>query len=162
MTAQEHNKFVGMAQIGFARLHLLMMIASLGLASFMFENLYSRSQEMGGPPPPSFLGVILVLAGIINVVTTIPSLVAGYALLKRRSWAKVAGIVGGVVAAMSFPVGTAVAVYTFWFLFSDPGKQLYGVKNQELPPLPPEEWQPQSRESAHDGTPSSAAPPDWR
>lgn len=139
-----------------------MMIASLAVVGFMFENIYSRSQEMGGPPPPAFLGVILVFAGIFNIATTIPSIVAGYALLKRRPWAKVAGIVGGVVAAMSFPVGTAVAVYTFWFLFSDVGKQLYDVKKQEGPPLPPEEWQRQSGDSAHSVTPTSAAPGDWR
>lgn len=162
MTPQEHNKFVGLAHVGYAGLHVLMMIASLGFVGFMLGNIYNRSQEMGGPPPPAFLGVILVFAGIFNIVTTIPSIVAGYALLKRRRWAKVAGIVGGVVAAMSFPIGTAVAVYTFWFLFSDVGKQLYDVKNQEGPPLPPEEWQRHSGESAPNVTPRSAAPGDWR
>ena len=162
MTPQEHNKYVGLAQLGYAALHLLMMVASLGVVGFMFENIYRRSQEMGGPPPPPFLGVILVFAAIFNIATTIPSLVAGYALLKRRSWAKVAGIVGGVVAAMSFPIGTAVAVYTFWFLFSDVGKQVYGVKNQELPPPPPNEWQPSSNDSAHHGWQSYTPPPNWR
>ena len=162
MTPQEHNKFVGLAHLGYAGLHVFMMIASLGVVGFMFENIYSRSREMGGPPPPRFLGVILVIAGIFNIVTTIPSLVAGYALLKRRRWAKVAGIIGGVVAAMSFPIGTAVAVYTFWFLFGDVGKQLYDVRTPEGPPLPPEEWQPQSRETAQNATPSSAAQGDWR
>jgi len=160
MTPQEHNRFVGLAHVGYAGLHVLMMIASLAVVGFMFENIYSRSQEMGGPPPPAFLGVILVFAGIFNIVTTIPSIVAGYALLKRRPWAKVAGIVGGVVAAMSFPIGTAVAVYTFWFLFSDVGKQVYGVKKKELPPLPPSEWQPTGRYSADDGWVSYTPPPD--
>jgi hypothetical protein len=162
MTPQQHNKFVGMAQVGYAGLHLLMMIASLGVVGFMFENIYSKSQEMGGPPPPPFLGVILVFVGIFNIAMTIPSVVAGYALLKRRPWAKVAGIVGGVVAAMSFPIGTAVAVYTFWFLFSDVGKQLYGGKNQEPPPLPPKEWQPGSSDSAHDGWVNYTPPPRGR
>jgi hypothetical protein len=162
MTPQEHNKFVGLAHVAYAGFHVLMMIASMAFVGFMFENVYSRSQEMGGPPPPAFLRVILIFAVIFNISTTIPSIVAGYALLKRRSWAKVAGIVAGGVAAMSFPVGTAVAVYTFWFLFSDPGKQLYGVENRELPPLPPEEWRSHTSQSAYDGRPTSGAPPDWR
>ena len=161
MTPQEHNKFVGLAHVGYAGLHVLMMIVSLGFVGFMLGNIYNRSQEMGGPPPPTFLGVILVFAVIFNIATTIPPIVAGYALLKRRPWAKVAGIVGGVVAAMSFPIGTAVAVYTFWFLFSDVGKQLYDVKKKELPPPPPSEWQPTGRYSADDGSVSYTPPPNW-
>jgi len=159
LTPQEHNKYVGLAQLGYAGIHLLVMIVLMGVEGYMFENIYSRSQEMGGPPPPRFLALIFVFVGIVSFATTIPSVVAGYALLKRRRWAKVAGIVGGVVAAMSFPIGTAVAVYTFWFLFGDVGKQVYGVKNQELPPLPPSEWQPTGRYSADDGWVSYTPPP---
>jgi len=161
MTPLEHNKYVGLAQLGYAGFHLLMMIGLLGLEGYMFENIYSRSQEMGGPGPPPFLAVIFVFAGISSVAMIIPSIVAGYALLKRRSWAKIAGIVGGVVAATSFPVGTGVAVYTFWFLFSEVGKQVYGVKKKELPPLPPREWQPNSSNSTQDW-PSYTPPPNWR
>jgi hypothetical protein len=162
MTPQEHNKFVGLAHVAYAGFHVLMTIASMAFVGFMFENVYSKSQGMGGPPPPAFLRVIILFAVIFNIATTIPSVVAGYALLKRRSWAKVAGIVGAVVAAMSFPIGTAVAVYTFWFLFSDPGKQLYGAGPRELPPLPPEEWRPLTSQSTYDERPSSVAPPNWR
>lgn len=159
MTPQEHNKYVGLAQLGYAGVHLLMMTVLMGVEGYMFENIYSRSQEMGGPPPPPFIGLIFVFVGIFSIAMTIPSVVAGYALLKRRPWAKVAGIVAGVVAATSFPIGTAVAVYTFWFLFSDVGKQLYAVKNQELPPLPPKDWQPGSYDSAQRGTLSSTELP---
>ena len=161
MTPLEHNKFVGLAQLGYAGVHLLMIIVLMGVEGFMFQGIYSRSQEMGGPPPPPLLVLIFVFAGIVTVAMTIPSVVAGYALLKRRPWAKVAGIVGGVVAATSFPIGTAVAVYTFWFLFSDVGKQLYG-KNQEVPPLPPKEWQPNSGDSERDGWVNYTPPPSGR
>src|SRR5438067_8172265 len=159
MTPQEHNKYVGLAQLGYAGFHLLMMIVVMGVEGYMFENIYGRSQEMGGPPPPPFLLLIFVFVGIFTVAMTVPSAVAGYALLRRRPWAKIAGIVGGVAAATSFPIGTAVAVYTFWFLFSDVGKQLYGGKNQEVPPLPPKEWQPNSSDSERDGWVNYTPPP---
>jgi hypothetical protein len=162
MTPQEHNKFVGWAQLGYAGFQLLMMTVLMGFEGYMFKNIYSRSQEMGGPPPPPFIGLIFVFIGIFSVAMTIPSVVAGYALLKRRTWAKVAGIVAGVVAATSFPIGTGVAVYTFWFLFSDVGKQLYGGRNKELPPLPPKDWPPGSLDPARRGTMSYTEPPDWR
>ncbi len=162
MTPQEHNKYVGLAQLGYAGVQLLMMTLLMTAEGYMFESIYSRSQEMGGPPPPPFLVLIFVFVGAFTVAMTIPSVVAGYALLKRRPWAKVAGILGGVIAATSFPIGTAVAVYTFWFLFSDVGKQVYGVKNQELPPLPPKEWQPSGSDSAHEGWVTYTPPPSGR
>jgi hypothetical protein len=156
MTPQEHNKFVGWAQLGYAGFHLLMIIVLMGVQGYMFQNIYSRSQAMGGRPAPPFLVLIFVFVGVFSVAMTIPSVVAGYALLKRRPWAKVAGIVAGVVAATSFPIGTAVAVYTFWFLFSDVGRQLYGARDRLLPPLPPNEWRPARSDT------SFTTPPDWR
>jgi hypothetical protein len=102
---------------------------------------------------------MFVVFGVFSVVMTVPSLIAGYALLRRRSWAKVAGIVGGVLAASSFPIGTAVAVYTFWFLFSETGKQVYPGKKNELPPLPPGEWQSSGGYSEHEDRPLSYSPP---
>lgn len=138
MTAEEHNKYVGLAQLGYAALHILMLIAMTSVMGVMFSRIFQQAERMGGDPPPAFVGLIFVFAGLFNVVLTIPSVVAGYALLKRRPWAKVAGIIGGVLAAMSFPIGTAVAVYTFWFLFSEPGRQLYDKTPKGAPPPPPD------------------------
>ena len=161
ITPQEHNKFVGLAQLGYAGFTLLMMIVMTAFEAFMFRSIYSRSEEMGGALPTPFIVIMVVFIGFFSLVMTVPSVVAGYALLKRRRWAKVAGIVAGVTAATSFPIGTAVAVYTFWFLFSDVGKQIYGGKNPELPPLPPKDWQPGNQDSAQ-RTLSYTEPPDWR
>jgi len=139
-----------------------MMIVLMAFEAFMFQSIYSRSQSMGGPPPTPFIVIMFLFIGFFSLVMTVPSVVAGYALLKQRRWAKVAGIVAGVTAATSFPIGTAVAVYTFWFLFSDVGKQLYGGSKPELPPLPPKDWQPGHQDSPQQRTLSYTEPPDWR
>ena len=113
----------------------------MAFVGFMLSNIYAKAGAMGGGDlPPAFVSGILVFAGAINLAFTIPNVIAGYALLKRRPWAKVAGIVGGVTAAISFPIGTAVAVYTFWFLFSETGKAVYDGASPPLPPKPPSDW----------------------
>ena len=58
--------------------------------------------------------------------TLIPSFVAGYALIERQSLA-------GSSRLRSFPIGTAICVYTLWFLLSEPGKILYDTPSQPLP-----------------------------
>jgi hypothetical protein len=162
MTPQEHNKYVGLAQVGYAGFHLLMMIGRMGLEGYMFRNIYSRSQEMGGLPLPRIVWLIFGFGGVFSLAMSIPPVIAGYALLRRRPWAMVAGIVGGVVAAPSFPIGTGIAVYTFWFLFGDAGKEVYDVKKRELPPLPPSGRQASDSSSVDDGWVSYTPPPDPR
>ena len=100
-----------------------------------------------------------VFMGGFYGLMTLPSLVAGYGLLKRKPWARTAAIIGGVTAAMSFPIGTAVCAYTFWFLFSEPGKLLYD-KQQYTLPLPG--GLPVSAQQRRDQYLPPPTPPDWR
>jgi hypothetical protein len=48
-----------------------------------------------------------------------------YGLLTIRRWGRVLAFVLSALYVWVFPVGTLLAVYTFWFLLSDGGKNLY-------------------------------------
>ncbi len=60
-------------------------------------------------------GVGIVL-GIVFIVLSVPSLAAGYGLLKRKEWGRVLAFVMSIIALFSFPIGTAVGGYTIWVL----------------------------------------------
>lgn len=47
---------------------------------------------------------------------TVPAIMGGYGMLKQRRWARKLVLVSAAVAALNVPFGTALAVYTFWFL----------------------------------------------
>jgi formate/nitrite transporter FocA (FNT family) len=47
---------------------------------------------------------------------TVPAIMGGYGMLKHRRWARKLVLVSAAVAALNVPFGTALAVYTFWFL----------------------------------------------
>jgi hypothetical protein len=53
--------------------------------------------------------------GCFTVIIAVPQLIAGYGLLKRKKWARKAGIVASALAALGFPLGTALSIYSFWF-----------------------------------------------
>ncbi len=53
---------------------------------------------------------------------TVPAIVGGYGMLKRKSWARKLVLVSAVVAALNVPLGTVLAVYTFWFLLGQEGR----------------------------------------
>jgi hypothetical protein len=90
------------------------------------------SSPRGGQPPVGFFIAMAVFLVVFSVGWSLPSIIAGYALLKKKKWARTAGIVAGAFAAAQMPVGTAVGVYTFWFLFSPPGRLLYDPQTRSL------------------------------
>lgn len=128
MTSREHNRCVGIAQLGYAGFHVLMMILGIAFTWLMFVDIGSSVAE---PPFWALFCWLLILGGVVQILMTIPSWIAGYALLTRRRWARVVGMVASAGAYLSFPVGSLVAAYTFLFLFSDAGKEFYGVKRGE-------------------------------
>lgn len=158
MTPEQHNKYLGISHLVNGGLFLLFIVFMLGFMTVMFSVVPPGPQA----PPAGFLPLIWIFFGGFYGLMSLPSLIAGYALLKQKSWARTAAIVGAVVAAMSFPIGTAVCVYTFWFLFSEPGKLLYDRPRYALPAQPVNAWQVTGglRSDTHFTPPST--PPDWR
>ncbi len=162
MTPDEHNKYVGIANVVYGAFHILVMLL-MGVVFAAMIGMMTLNGGRSNGPPPAFIEIIMVFAVALNLVMAIPSFVAGYAFLKRKPWAKIAGIVAGVVSALRIPFGTLVSIYTFWFLFSESGKTLYDRQAQALPPAPPVDWtgigEQKRRENQY--TPP-ASPPDWR
>ncbi len=65
-----------------------------------------------------FLGGMTMLAGVLGIV-------AGAGLLGRRPWARTMAIVFGCLALASFPLGTALGIYTLWVLGSSESGREY-------------------------------------
>ena len=166
MTTEEHNKILGICHLVYGGVSALMMFAFL----FFFGAIFMSIPE-GGPPA----GLMLVFFAFImawSLFLTLPSFVAGYAMLKRKSWARMACIVAAVLETMSFPIGTAVAIYSFWFTFSDAGKAMYDKNfvNAQRPyslrdaPPPPHaaDWNARRRPEREREYVPPTQPPDWR
>ena len=148
MTPEQHNKYLAYSHLAFAGLFSLFIVV---MVIFMAVLLPEMVKHDPNPPPPGMFLIMAVFMSLIYGSMTVPSYIAGYALLKKKRWAKTASIVAGVCDSMHFPFGAAVAIYTFWFLFSDPGKYLYDRPAYALAPGQPT-WANQT----------NTAPPDWR
>jgi hypothetical protein len=122
-TKEEHNKYLAYSHLGYAAFQLLLMLMMIIVAFIIVGGM--AAADTGGEFPAGLVAVILIFSFLFQLIFAAPSLIAGFGLLKRKQWAKTATIIAGVMAAMSFPIGIAVSVYTFWFLFSENGKELY-------------------------------------
>jgi hypothetical protein len=117
--------FVGLAVLAFVG--MLVIIVVFGAGSAILSAIAAEEPDM----PEILLFLPLTFGVFITFligITGISALVAGYGLLKRRSWSKVAALIAGIVNVPSFPVGTAVAVYTIWVFLQDETDQVIGAR----------------------------------
>ncbi|HEX8457143.1 MAG TPA: resistance to Congo red protein [Pyrinomonadaceae bacterium] len=166
MTTEEHNRTLGICHLAYGGLSALFMFVMLSMFGAIIFSIPDNNAPVG------MFMLVLSFIMLWSLILTLPSFIAGYAILKHKPWARVASIVAGVLETMSFPLGTAVAIYSFWFMFSDAGRAMYDRSYtspqrpyalRDTPPPPPaSEWNAQaSREREREYAPP-AQPPDWR
>jgi hypothetical protein len=64
------------------------------------------------------LGIFLGLFGFVH-------LALAWGLFERQSWARILGLVLGILALLRFPFGTALGIYTLWVLAPEPSAREY-------------------------------------
>ncbi len=166
VTNEQHNSYIAYTFFGHAAFQLLMLL----FMAAMFWMIFSVPIGPGDPgPPPAFLGFMIAFLTIFQMFFIIPSLVAGYALLKRKSWARMTSIVAGVIAAMSVPFGTAACIYSLWFFLGDNWKDIYPESSEQFRGGPRQiPYGAESQQAAYraEETRKEAfdpyQPPDWR
>jgi hypothetical protein len=175
LTPEKHNKTLGICHIAYGSLHMLMMLAMIGFFWFIFSVLPPDGR--GDAPPPEMFAFFGIFLAIYTIIFSLPAFVAGYALLKHKPWARIASIVAACVEAMNVPFGTAVCVYSFWFMFSDAGKQMYDAQSgapnarASAPPQhalhdaeqrPADSWWHDHTGASRAGEYAPPQPPNWR
>jgi hypothetical protein len=122
MTPADHNKVISIMHLiygGFFTLVAFMVLLFMGFVAGMISSIAATDPNA---PPAALFWMLAVFVFVIYLVMSLPSLIAGYAMMKKKSWARMAGIVASILAAMSFPFGTALCVYSLWYFFGDAGK----------------------------------------
>ena len=75
----------------------------------------------------SIIGTVLML---VALTLSVPGIIGGWGLLKRRSWARVLMIVLSALHLINIPFGTVLAVYGLWVLLSDQTESLFSAPKQ--------------------------------
>lgn len=169
MTTEEHNRTLGILHLVYGGLHalILLMVMLFVIPILIGIGTTGTSRDADGA---MLMVIFLSIFALFWAAITIPSFVAGYGMLKRKSWAKVWAMVAGGVAGMHFPLGTALCVYTFWFLFSNGGNKMYENMSKPFDTYQPgvlhgapqpADWNARSRRRDYTYVPPTE-PPNWR
>ncbi len=72
--------------------------------------------------PAAVMVMVLAPAGVTA---------AGVGLLQYRDWARTLAIIMAVFLLFHFPIGTAIAIYAFWVLFSREGQYYFRSRSAQ-------------------------------
>lgn len=69
-------------------------------------------------------------AGIVIflLILSIPKIIAGIGLMKRQEWGRILTLIVAFLSILNFPLGTALAIYSFVILIKEETIQLFKQK----------------------------------
>lgn len=154
MTAKEQARLLGLFLWIYAGFNIVLVGVIAFVYIVVFGVLTTQMPHRAGDPPPEFmlpfLIVIFAIALVVVVLVSIPKIVAGYGLRNEKPWARIWAIIASIMAAMSFPIGTALGVFGLVFLFGDEGRRYFEspefghvplIKDPAISPPEPNSWQ---------------------
>lgn len=109
-------------------LHIVVNAFFLVLAAFAFVLLPAVGTVIDDPQGVVIFSLLGTAFGVLMLVLGLPGIVAGYGLLKRKSWARFLALVLGVVGLVNFPVGTVIGVYTILVLWPQPANEYFAPR----------------------------------
>ena len=109
--------------LGFIYIIAGAILVVLGLLLF---GIVGGSGLISGDRQAMFVtGIVGTALAAFFVILSVPSIIAGIGLLKRREWARILTIILGVFHLFGFPIGTAIGIYTLYVLLNDQTKPLF-------------------------------------
>jgi hypothetical protein len=114
---QQHINILGWLYIVFGALGVL-------VALFVLLVVGGTGLLSGDAQAAALLSGIGFFVAVIVAILSVPSIIAGWGLLKRKSWSRLLAIVIGALNILNFPFGTAIGIYTIWALTQSESQQL--------------------------------------
>lgn len=108
-TVESHITILGALYIAFSVLGILGMLCVTAL--FVGGSLLS-----GDPDARLAMSILGTCLGAFLLALSLPGLIGGIYLMKRRRWARIVVLVLGFLNLLAVPIGTALGVYTIWVL----------------------------------------------
>lgn len=115
---EKHITAVAAIQIGFGVLGLIfgififVLLAGIGVITHDREALY-------------ILWLVGTAIGSFFMVTSVPSIIGGIGLFKRKNWARILILILSAMDLLNIPIGTAIGIYSIWVLAQSETAELF-------------------------------------
>ncbi len=121
---EKHVTLVAVLNIGFGILGIILAI--FVLIGIFLVNTYAEDYDARRILP--IVGAVLFF---FLIITSIPEIIGGFGLLKRRPWARILILVVACLDLLWIPFGTIIGIYELWVLLQDKTIQLFNPASNE-------------------------------
>jgi hypothetical protein len=118
VTMEKHVTFVAVLNIAFGFLGLF-------LAVFLFFVIVGAGIISGEPEAMTATSIIGTAIGFFLVLTSLPEIIGGFGLLKKRAWARILILVIACLDLLWIPIGTLIGIYEIWVLLNEDTVKLF-------------------------------------
>lgn len=106
---EKHINVIAALRIGFSILGLLVGGIIITMFYFIGDLVDDSEAEL-------VLSIIAKVAIVLIIILSIPGLIAGIGLFKRKEWARILTLILSVLDLFNIPIGTAIGAYSIWAL----------------------------------------------
>lgn len=114
----KHVTFVAVINIAFGFLGIF-----IGLVLFIV--LIGAGIISHDPQAMTVTTIVGVAIACFLILISIPEIIGGFGLLKRRPWARVLVLIIAVLDLMLIPIGTLIGIYELWVLLQEDTAKLF-------------------------------------
>jgi Ni,Fe-hydrogenase I cytochrome b subunit len=120
---EKHINIIAALRIGFSILGIL-------IGSIFFIVLYFIGDIADDQEASFVLSIIANVIMVFVIVLSIPGIIAGIGLFKRKEWARVLTLILSVLDLFNIPFGTAIGAYSIWALAQPETAELFKTSHE--------------------------------
>jgi hypothetical protein len=121
---EKHVNLIGILWIALGALTLFG-----GFIAFFVLFGISFIPEMGYEAPV-ILRTVGIGVAIFLFILSVPKIIAGIGLMKKKEWGRILTLIVAFLSLINFPLGTALAIYSFVILIKDETVQLFRAEEK--------------------------------
>ncbi len=115
---EKHVTLVAAIHIGFGIFGML-------IALIVFTAIVGGGILSGDSEAMAITSIVGTVIAFFLSLKSIPDIIGGIGLLKRKSWARIVLLIIGCLDLLEIPIGTAVGAYTIWVLLNEETVRLF-------------------------------------
>jgi len=126
----EHISIVAALLLVVAVLTLFTGFFLIALSDLSFTRFYTPSQQQTIPFEQArnltnYMQGLFVVMALFLIAQAAAGFLAAWGLLQRKPWARTLALILAFLALLSFPLGTALGIYTIWVFLAGNGEHEY-------------------------------------
>jgi serine/threonine protein kinase len=125
-TVETHVNTIAYIKIAFG---VLFVLIGIGLG-ILFIVLSGVAKNEGDLKEFKILSTVGGGMFVLFMVLSVPGIIGGVWLLKRKNWARILVIILGVLDLVNLPIGTVIGIYSLWVLMNKETVELFAKDRQ--------------------------------